>query len=86
MALINVEEGLVSLPVSHVADKYFAVPATACAAEQGGRQKNPAISPVRVARLFFSSLVPATDASPSFELTLPGAGRLPDIISLGARD
>ena len=74
-----------SLPVSHVADKYFAVPATACAAEQGGRQKNPAISPVRVARLFFSSLVPATDASPSFELTLPVAGRLPDIISLGAR-
>ena len=85
MALSNVEDELVSLPVSHVADKYFAVPATACAAEQGGRQKNPAISPVRVARLFFSSLVPATDASPSFELTLPVAGRLPDVIGLGAR-
>ena len=74
-----------SLPVGHVADKYFAVPATACAAEQGGRQKNPAISPVRVARLFFSSLVPPTDNSPSFELTLPVAGRLPDVIGLGAR-
>lgn len=74
-----------SLPVSHVADKYFAVPTTACAAEQGGRQKNPAISPVSVARLFFSSLVPATDGSPSFELTLPVVGHLPDIISLGAR-
>ena len=74
-----------SLPVSHVTDKYFAVPATACAAEQGSGQKNPAISPVRVARLFFSSLVPATDASPSFELTLPVAGRLPDVIGLGAQ-
>ena len=74
-----------SLPVSHVADKYFAVPTTACAAEQGGRQKNPAISPVRVARLFFSSLVPATDGGPSFELTLPVVGRLPDAIGLGAR-
>ena len=85
MALCNVEEKLVSLPVSHVADKYFAVPTTACAAEQGSRQKNPAISPVRVARLFFSSLVPATDDSPSFQLTLPVAGRLPDVIGLGAR-
>ena len=28
--------------------------------------------------------MPATDGSPSFELTLPVAGRLPDIISLGA--
>ena len=85
MALSNVEEKLVSLPVGHVVDKYFAVPTTACAAEQGSRQKNPAISPVRVARLFFSSLVPATDDSPSFQLTLPVAGRLPDVIGLGAR-
>ena len=54
MALSNVEEGVVSLPVSHVADKYFAVPTTASAAKQGGRQINPAISPVSVARLFFS--------------------------------
>ena len=74
-----------SLPVSHVADKYFAVPATACAAEQGSRQKSAAISPVRVARLFFSSLLPNTDGGPSFELTLPVAGRLPDVIGLGAR-
>ena len=79
----SVERCLVSLPVSHVADKCFAVPVSA--AEPGGRQKNPAISPVRVARLFLSSLVPATDGSPSFELTLPVVGHLPDFISLGAR-
>ena len=85
IALSDVEEVVVSLPVSHVADKYFAVPTTTCATEQGGRQKNSAISPVSVARLFFSSLVPATDGSPSFELTLPVVGHLPDFISLGAR-
>ena len=55
------------------------------AAEQEGRLGEVAISPARIVRLFCSSLLPATDDSPDFELTLPVAGRLPDIIGFGTR-
>ena len=75
-----------SLPIYHTANQSYAVSGgvAALAAEQEGWLGEIAISPARVVRLFCSSLLPATDDSPDFELTLPVAGRLPDIIGFGA--
>lgn len=76
-----------SLPIYHTANQSYAVSAgsSALPAGQKDRLGDTAISPARVVRLFCSSLLPATDDSPDFELTLPVAGRLPDMIGFGAR-
>ena len=74
-----------SLPIYHSANQSYAAGTSALAVEPEGRLGDIAISPARVVRLFCSSLLPATDDSPDFELTLPIAGRLPDIIGFGAR-
>lgn len=74
-----------SLPIYHSAHQSYAAGTSALAAGQEGRQGDIAISPARVVRLFCSSLLPVTDDTPDFELTLPVAGRLPDILGFGAR-